>query len=155
VNTILLATDGSVSAGAATHEAVELAEATGWPLHLLTVWDVPTVAAYGYEPGAHVPLQEMAEAEETHAGEVVQRAVETASRAGVTATSSTRRGFPPTEICAAAEELDAKLIVMGAHGWGALKRFIFGSVSNGVLHNAPCPVLVVRMEADEGELVAE
>ena len=75
--------------------------------------------------------------------------------AGVTATSSTRRGFPPTEICAAAEELDAKLIVMGAHGWGALKRFIFGSVSNGVLHNASCSVLVVRMEADEGEPVAE
>jgi Universal stress protein family len=34
--------------------------------------------------------------------------------------------------------------VIGAHGWGRLKRLFLGSVSSGVLQNAPCPVLVVR-----------
>jgi nucleotide-binding universal stress UspA family protein len=36
--------------------------------------------------------------------------------------------------------------VLGSHGWGALKRAIFGSVSTGVLHHARCPVLVVPAE---------
>jgi nucleotide-binding universal stress UspA family protein len=50
----------------------------------------------------------------------------------------------------------ADVIVLGAHGWGALKRIVFGSVSTAVLHSAPCPVMVVRDEAEvtEHELVA-
>ena len=43
--------------------------------------------------------------------------------------------------------VDAAMIVVGAHGWGAFKRLVFGSVSLGVLHEAPCPVLVVRAPA--------
>ena len=147
MNTILLATDGSASARAATDEAIALAKATGWPLHVLTVWDLPMVAGYGYAPGSYVPVQELCEAEEEHAGEVVQKAVEAATKAGVTATSSIRKGYAAEEICAAAKEHGAAMIIMGAHGWGAFKRLVFGSVSTGVLHHASCPVLVVR--ADE------
>jgi hypothetical protein len=33
-----------------------------------------------------------------------------------------------------------------------VKRALFGSVSTGVLHHAPCPVLVVRGEAAEAEV---
>lgn len=150
MNTILLATDGSVSARAATHEAIELAKATGWPLHILTVWDLPTVAGYGYVPGAYVPVQELSEAEEEHAGEVVEKAVQTAAEAGVTATSSICKGYAAEEICNAAETLDVALIIMGAHGWGAFKRLVFGSVSTGVLHHATCPVLVVRADDSQG-----
>lgn len=149
MNTILLATDGSVSARAATTEAIELAKATGWPLHVLTVWDLPFVAGYGYAPGSYVPLQELCEAEEEHAGEVVKQAVASATKAGVTATSSIRKGYAAEEICEAAEELGAALVIMGAHGWGAFKRLVFGSVSTGVLHHAKCPVLVVRTEKEE------
>ena len=141
MNTILLATDGSVSARAATRKAIELAKATGWPLHILTVWDLPTVAGYGYAPGAYVPVQELCEAEEEHAGEVVKKAIETAAQAGVTATSSVRKGYATEQICEAAEELGATLVIMGAHGWGAFKRLVFGSVSTGVLHQATCPGL--------------
>ena len=149
VNTILLATDGSVSARTATREAIALAKATGWPLHILTVWDLPTMAGYGYAPGAYVPVQELCEAEEEHAGEVVGKAIAAAAEAGVTATSSIRKGYATDEICAAADELGAALVVMGAHGWGAFKRLVFGSVSTGVLHHAKCPVLVVRAEETE------
>jgi hypothetical protein len=37
--------------------------------------------------------------------------------------------------------------VVGSHGWGPLKRALFGSVSTGVLHHAKRPVLVVRGHA--------
>ena len=43
------------------------------------------------------------------------------------------------------------MIVLGAHGWGTVKRILFGSVSTAVLHHASCPVLIVRGEPEENE----
>lgn len=152
MNTIVLATDGSPSAARATTKAIELAQATGAPLHVVTAWSIP-ISAYGYAPLVVVPEVESAEREKGE--QALARVVEQASAAGVEATSSLREGEPVEEICAAARELDAFLVVVGAHGWGAVRRLVFGSVSTGVLHHAPCPVLVVRAdeqarERDEG-----
>jgi nucleotide-binding universal stress UspA family protein len=33
---------------------------------------------------------------------------------------------------------------MGTHGRGGFSRFFMGSVSHSVLHQTPCPVLIVR-----------
>jgi nucleotide-binding universal stress UspA family protein len=44
---------------------------------------------------------------------------------------------------AAASE-HAELIVLGTHGRRGVNRSIFGSVSDHVVRNAPCPVVVVR-----------
>ncbi len=43
-----------------------------------------------------------------------------------------------------AEEHQPDLLVIGAGGKGVLKRLFAGSVSDHVIHKAPCPVLVVR-----------
>jgi nucleotide-binding universal stress UspA family protein len=56
------------------------------------------------------------------------------------------RGFPIQEICLAVEQYEPRFLVIGSHGWGVVKRAVFGSVSTGVLHHARCPVLVVRAE---------
>lgn len=42
-----------------------------------------------------------------------------------------------------ASRIDADLIVLGSHGHGALYRSLVGSVSEGVLRGATCPVLIV------------
>jgi len=42
------------------------------------------------------------------------------------------------------------MIVIGSQGWGALTGALFGSVSAHVLHNAPCPVVVVGATAAQG-----
>jgi nucleotide-binding universal stress UspA family protein len=147
VNTILFATDGSPSAQKALGEAVELAKETGWGLRVLTVWQTPLVTGYGFAPAALVP--ELAHAEKDHATKVAEAAVAAAAEAGVEATAEIRNGLPATEICDAASEDGIRLVVIGAHGWGAFKRVLFGSVSNHVLHDAPCPVLVVRMTESE------
>ena len=47
-------------------------------------------------------------------------------------------------IVEAAREWDADLIVVGSHGRGFWSRALLGSVSNAVVHHAPCSVLVVR-----------
>lgn len=144
MKTILLATDGSPSAQLATDEAIEIATATGWPLRIVTIWNRPIATGYGY---AAYPLPaDLAEAEREHAQAVATAAVMKAGEAGVTATFELREGMPAEEICAAAAETASTLIVIGAHGWGTFKRFLFGSVSTHVMHTAHCPVLVVRSE---------
>ncbi len=39
---------------------------------------------------------------------------------------------------------DIDLIVIGTRGRTGLKRFLMGSVANGVVQHAHCPVLLVR-----------
>lgn len=141
MRTILVATDGSPSAKKAVGEAVELAKATGWRLRVLTVWSI-NPAGYGYAPMTYVP--NIAELERDHGSEVLRDAIEEIRAAGVEATTELRRGAASEEICEAARECGAALIVVGAHGWGPVKRLVFGSVSSGVMHRATCPVLVVR-----------
>jgi nucleotide-binding universal stress UspA family protein len=61
---------------------------------------------------------------------------------------------PGHGVVAAAEKAGADLIVVGARGLGKFKRVLLGSVSERVIHNATCPVLVVKAGArssDRGE----
>jgi nucleotide-binding universal stress UspA family protein len=56
-------------------------------------------------------------------------------------------GQPATAILEAAEEPGVDLVVVGARGLGLLGRLVLGSVSDRVVHHAPCPVLVVKAKA--------
>jgi len=47
-------------------------------------------------------------------------------------------------ICSVAEEESVDLVVLGTHDRSRWGRLWFGSVSEHVMHHAPCPVLVVR-----------
>ncbi|MBN1278681.1 MAG: universal stress protein [Chlorobium sp.] len=46
-------------------------------------------------------------------------------------------------IIEAAETADASLIILGSHGHGALYNLLVGSVSEGVVRKATCPVVIV------------
>jgi len=56
-------------------------------------------------------------------------------------------GSPQRVLVEKAAEWSADLIVVGSHGYGFWSRTLLGSVSNSVLHHAPCSVLVVRTAA--------
>jgi nucleotide-binding universal stress UspA family protein len=67
-----------------------------------------------------------------------------------------RRGFPVDEICRLAKERNARVIVIGSHHWGRLRRALHGSVSRGVAQSAPCPVVVVQSPpVSEGQAKSE
>jgi nucleotide-binding universal stress UspA family protein len=53
-------------------------------------------------------------------------------------------GNPAYAILEQAKASQSDLIMMGTHGRGGLSRLLMGSVSHSVLHQAPCPVLIVR-----------
>ena len=146
---ILLATDGSPSAAKAAEEAVRLARATGWPLTVVTAWHIP-VTGFAYDP--LVVVDDLIESVRDSATRALEAAAEAARAAGVEPDTKLVEGAPADQICELAETLGATMIVIGSHGWGAVRRLLFGSVSWGVLHHAACPVLVVRDgSVDEAE----
>jgi nucleotide-binding universal stress UspA family protein len=51
-------------------------------------------------------------------------------------------------IIESAEDWNPNLIVVGSHGRGFWGRMTLGSVSDAVLHHAPCSVLVARKKAN-------
>jgi len=53
-------------------------------------------------------------------------------------------GQPAEVIARMAGELACDLIVMGSLGWGGMAGLVMGSVASQVLHQAPCPVLLVK-----------
>ena len=53
-------------------------------------------------------------------------------------------GKPAAKIVEAARNWPADLIVMGTHGRNVVGEILLGSVARGVLHKAPCPVMVLR-----------
>ncbi|HVW88310.1 MAG TPA: universal stress protein [Gaiellaceae bacterium] len=146
---ILLATDGSPSAEEATREALDLASGLGAPLVATAVEHV-SAPAYGYYGYAEV-YSELRKGESEHARQVLDEVAARAAALGVECETVALDGIVVDEICKLAKERDAQLVVVGAHGWGSLRRFVFGSVSTGLLHEAPCPVLVARAGAQVRE----
>jgi nucleotide-binding universal stress UspA family protein len=64
--------------------------------------------------------------------------------AGAATQIEVREGNPAEEILACAQEIQAGLIVMNAHGLSGMSRWVYGSVADRVLRGASCPVLLVR-----------
>jgi universal stress protein A len=151
---ILFATDGSPSAAEAQKHAFELALRLEAPLLVVSVAH-PALPAVGYSAyGYSNVVAEVTEAERKRVEELVVSIADTAEAEGVHCSTVAVVGMVVDEICRKASEYDAQLIVVGSHGWGAARRFLSGSVSSGLVHSAPCPVLVVRPSAEARQHVA-
>ncbi len=57
-------------------------------------------------------------------------------------------GSPESRIVETADEMKPELVVVGSHGYSRWERLLLGSVSDSVVHHAPCSVLVVRCPQD-------
>ena len=139
---IVLATDGSPSAAEATLQAVELARVLDVPLVAIAVEHV-AVPSYGYFGYAEI-LAEVSTIESEHVDKTLAHTKAVATEAGVACDVVHGAGVVVDDICRVARQRNARMIVIGAHGWGSVRRALHGSVSTAVLHEAPCPVLVVR-----------
>ena len=133
---ILLATDGSEDATLAERAAIDLSQKGGSELHVVHVWhDVPTPHARSF-----VRAQLRREAQE-----ILDKQVEKIEGAGGTvAKAHLREGRTIDEILDLSEELQVGLLIVGSRGLGGVKRILMGSVSEGIVHHARRPVLVMR-----------
>jgi nucleotide-binding universal stress UspA family protein len=55
-------------------------------------------------------------------------------------------GAPEQILIETAREWSADLIVIGSHGQGFWRRMLLGSITDSLVHHAPCSVLVVRKD---------
>jgi nucleotide-binding universal stress UspA family protein len=63
---------------------------------------------------------------------------------GIAVKCSCQTGEPAAWICEMAKNWQADLIILGRRGHRGLAEIMLGSVSNYVVHHAPCSVLVVQ-----------
>ena len=137
---VVVGIDGSPGARAALAFAFDVASRRGWSLLAVHAWDVPAydllVVPNGPVP---VPLADVADDEIRLAAEAL---------------AGFRTDYPDVEVeerlvrSSAVQAIltaspDPALIVVGTHGHGPALGALLGSVSNGVLHKAHVPVVVV------------
>lgn len=145
---ILIATDGSDYSKAAVLEACKfVADPANAEMKVVSAYeDAYPITAEPFALSAEY-YQKIEEAVREQATQFVTNA-EADIRArfpgkDVNVTSEVLRGSADQEIVEMAKSWGADLIVVGSHGRGFWGRML-GSVSDGVVHHAPCSVLVVR-----------
>jgi nucleotide-binding universal stress UspA family protein len=156
-STVLLCTDGSDHALHALASGRALL-APGLVPVIVTVMiepDPTLVTGAGIAGGVLSP-EAFEEADQAAANDA--RAVVAATREALglaDADAHVLRGEPADAICRYAEEVDASAIVLGSRGRGGIKRALLGSVSDHVVRNAPCPVIITGNHAIEVDEAAE
>lgn len=83
----------------------------------------------------------------THAREVLVKLEKVLQGQKLNLHCQVKEGNPGEEILKAIEELGINLVVVGSRGLSKLTGFLLGSVSEWVLNEAPCSVLVGRPQA--------
>ena len=142
VKNILVAVDGSKPSVDACHFAMGLAEQTDARLTFLFVIETPQVIPVGPLSG-YVTTSPARSQEDVKKAEAIVELI-AKERPGLKVSTRVELGQPVEAICEIARTMAADLVVVGARGHNAAQRFLLGSVSDRVVHHAPCPVLVVR-----------
>jgi nucleotide-binding universal stress UspA family protein len=143
----LLAIDGSIFGGAALLQACEIIGAQLSPeVRVLTAYEV--LAPVMSEPFVPMPVysQEIVDELRQKAEEIAAAAVEKLKEKFPSAEVSqiVKMDEPGAAIVSEARAWNADIIIVGSHGHGIFGRVLLGSVSDYVIHHAPCSVMVVR-----------
>jgi len=145
---ILIATDGSEYSRAAIDKCCEMI-ANPKDAHVKVVSayeDSYPIAAEPYAVSAEF-YQQIINAAENQSAEFAADAAATIRKRfkenAIDVTTDVLRGSPEQKIVEEAKEWRADMIIVGCHGRGFWGRML-GSVSDAVVHHAPCSVLVVR-----------
>ncbi|MDQ3703647.1 MAG: universal stress protein, partial [Chloroflexota bacterium] len=114
-------------------------------LHVVHVGMLPMfLLSYPWTLGYYGKLYEKIEEESRELLRELSWRVKVAG--GTVEGSHLRMGAVDLEVVALTKELGVGLIVMGCRGHRGIRRVIEGSISDGVIRHAPCPVLVVRSQ---------
>ena len=136
---ILVPLDGSEHSSRALEVAIQLAKQLKSRLVLFTVYSM--VAASGSSP----ELSLMAiDASRDRGKEILKTSEERARLESIEVETELASGTAVEAILEKSKEWRFDMIIMGARGLGTMNKLFIGSVSEGVVKNAPCPVLVVK-----------
>jgi len=137
---ILVPTDGSECAAAATEHAVTIADRFDATLHACYVVDVDAVAHAAPE----LSLDDLRETLREEGAAATAAVAERAAESGVETVETVREGIPEEAIREYADEAAIDLVVMGTHGRQGLDRYLVGSVTERLVRRSDVPVVTVR-----------
>lgn len=136
---IMVPVDGSESADKAIKAAVEIAKSMDAELLFLYVQNINQLAINACLTDAIMRAVEEA------GNEILDRAASLVPE-GVKSKELRVSGSPGPAVVEAASDQNADMIVMGSRGLGMIKAALLGSVSQYVVEQAHCPVMVVKGE---------
>ena len=144
---ILLATDGSPHSKAAVEEVARRPFPLKTKVRIISAYErtplITTMGPMGVSKEYYIEA-------DNHALKSAEKAAENALKIlhkknpALTITTIVMEGTPKHVILEEAETFGADLIVIGAHGYGIVERFLLGSVSQAVSLHAKCSVEIVR-----------
>jgi nucleotide-binding universal stress UspA family protein len=142
---LLLAMNGSEQSELLTRRAVALADTTGSELHVVYVGQLPNFLMN--DPDIMGFCRKLFDDIERESLEILWRLTwEVKAAGGDVSGAHLRMGNVAEEIVDLAKDLEADLIVVGTRGHGELRRVIWGSISDVVVHRAACAVMTVRSQ---------
>jgi nucleotide-binding universal stress UspA family protein len=145
---LLLAIDGSSCSDAAVRMVIEHFRPDTTTVRVLHVidWtqDLPTALGFVEGPAAARCVLRARHEVSRRSEALLARAVEQLERAHFIAAARSVQGEAGRAIVEMATGWPADAIVLGSHGRRGLRRLLLGSVSEDVVHRAPCSVGVVR-----------
>ena len=166
-NKILVAIDNSENSSHVFEEALSLAKATGANLmlfHVLSPFEDGYINPMPLNSSSVYPTFNTEFADyylglwEKLKQETIQLLTyfsNQAKEAGVNAKYAISLGHTGKIICEKARDWNADLIMIGRRGISGLSEFFLGSVSNYVLHYAPCSVLTVQETSERKKQVSQ
>ena len=133
---VVVGIDGSQESREAARQAAILVEGE---LTLLASYDIaPAIAGASIGVPAYLDVDGLRAAAEDALGRAHQ------SAAAASPTGLVVRGRPADELVSEVERSQGTLVVVGSHEYSRLAGFVLGSTATGVVHKAPCSVLVAR-----------
>lgn len=170
---ILVAIDRSAGSRQVFNQALSLAKATSANLillHVLSAEELGSPMNFSYfvlpkDRCLHVTPSIMRRANEVAAREwgvfsqkgqeLLRFYAKKALATGVQIEFSQITGVPSSTICDFARSCHADLVVIGRQGHSGFPEMLLGSVSNYVVHHAPCSVLLVQTSVAQESTATE
>lgn len=148
---IMVAVDGSDEAELAFKKAVSVTKRNDGELLLVHVIDTRAFQTVTSFDGT------LAEQATEMAKQTLSDYVDYAKKNGVTKVSYVLEYGSPKPIIAKdiPSEHNIDLIMLGATGLNAVERLFIGSVSEYVIRNSPCDVLIVRTDLENNKVVTK
>jgi len=137
VKEILVPVDGSEGSDRAVAQAITMAEVCEAKLNFLYVANINQLAINACLSDAILEAV-------TKAGNVILDRAMDLVPSGIEKEAFSETGSPAVVILEFAASNDIDLIVMGSRGLGIVKGVLLGSVSQYIVEQAKCPVLVVK-----------
>ncbi|MEL7646688.1 MAG: universal stress protein [Sedimentibacter sp.] len=158
---MLVPVDGSAASINAVKKAIEIAKKYGnFSIKIVNVVNIDHISGYkrNKKLWSQVDGSIISENDEktklleehitASSHKILKSLIEKLDFAGIKTETEVIIGEPYEKILETAKNENFDLIVMGNRGFSKIKRFFVGSVTQRVISDAPCPVLVIHSDMD-------